>query len=183
MKFLCIIYIIEKYCLKTSIELKGELVIFKPGSLLTIRDCAERLLSRFDIEIQSDHFGNGRSLSIKVCSVEVSINKSIFRLQYSRQDACTTNAHIMKMMDNLKLKKQDISGCTVWESTDGCSKKYRCCSALYFLSYISFKYKIIIDRMIGTPGHGKDLVDGINASDKRYLKGKRCMIGTLEADD
>ena len=37
--------------------------------------------------------------------------------------------------------------------------------------------------MIGTPGHGKDCVDSIHASDKRYLKGKMCMIGTLEVDD
>ena len=33
------------------------------------------------------------------------------------------------------------------------------------------------------PDYGKDLVDDINASDKRYLKGKMCMIGTLEVDD
>ena len=42
---------------------------------------------------------------------------------------------------------------------------------------------MIIDRMIGAPGHGKDLVDGINAIDTRYLKGKMCMIGTPEVDD
>ena len=51
------------------------------------------------------------------------------------------------------------------------------------MSYISFKYQIIIDRMIGTPGHGKDLIDGINTSNKRYLKDKMCMIRTPEADD
>ena len=37
--------------------------------------------------------------------------------------------------------------------------------------------------MIGASGHGKDIVDAINACDKRYLKGKWCMIGTLEAED
>ena len=37
--------------------------------------------------------------------------------------------------------------------------------------------------MIGTPGHGKDLVDSINISDKRYLKDKMCMIGIPEVDD
>ena len=37
--------------------------------------------------------------------------------------------------------------------------------------------------MIGAQGHGKDLVDGINTCDKRYLKGKLCMIGIPEADD
>ena len=161
----------------------------KPSSLLTVRDYAERLSASFDLEIQSNHFGNGRSLSIEGCSVELSMNNSISRLQIhshfsddSRQDGSSTNPRMMKMMDQLKLNNQEISGCTVWKSTDGCSKQYRCGSALYFLSYISIKYKMIIDRMIGAPGHGKDLVDGINAIDTRYLKGKMCMIGTPEVN-
>ena len=37
--------------------------------------------------------------------------------------------------------------------------------------------------MTGAPGHGKDIVDTINACDKRYLKEKMCNIGTPEADD
>jgi len=86
-------------------------------------------------------------------------------------------------MDNLKINNQEISGCAIWESTDGCSKQYRCGSTLYFLSYISVSYKIIIDHMISAQGHGRDLVDGIKSSDKRYLKGKMCMIGAPEVDD
>ena len=37
--------------------------------------------------------------------------------------------------------------------------------------------------MIGALGHGKDIVDAINACDKRYLKEKMCMVGTPEAGD
>ena len=37
--------------------------------------------------------------------------------------------------------------------------------------------------MIGAPEHGKYVVDGINTCDNRYLMGKMCMIGTLEADN
>ena len=37
--------------------------------------------------------------------------------------------------------------------------------------------------MIGALGHGKDIVDAIDACDKRYLKEKMCMVGTPEADD
>ena len=37
--------------------------------------------------------------------------------------------------------------------------------------------------MIGALGHGKEIIDGINTCDKRYLKGKICMVGTPEADD
>ena len=36
---------------------------------------------------------------------------------------------------------------------------------------ISTNFNIIVGRMIGSPGHGKDVVDGINACDKRYLIG------------
>ena len=43
---------------------------------------------------------------------------------------------------------------------------------LYFLSMISTNFNIIVDRMIGAPGHGKDVVDGINACDNRYMMGK-----------
>ena len=43
-------------------------------------------------------------------------------------------------------------------------------------------FNIIVDRMIRAPEHVKDVVDGINACDKRYLIAKMCMIGTPEAD-
>ena len=89
----------------------------------------------------------------------------------------------MMTINNLKLNNEKISGCTVLEFTDGYSKQYRSGAVLYLLSYVSFKYNIKIDRMIGAPDHGKDVVHGINACDKRYLKGKMCIIGTPEADD
>ena len=45
-----------------------------------------------------------------------------------------------------------------------------------FLSLRSSNFNIIIDRLIGVLGHGKDIVDAINACDKRYLKGKTCTV-------
>ena len=118
------------------------------GSKSTIRDYAEQLSARFYLENQSDHFGNGRSLSTEGCSVEISMNNSISRLQFHShfsddniQDTSTTNAHMMKMLDNLKHNSQKISGCTIWKSTDRCSKQYRCGSTLYFLSYINLSIK------------------------------------------
>ena len=42
---------------------------------------------------------------------------------------------------------------------------------LYFLTMVSTKFNIIVDRVIGTFGHGKCVVDGINVCDKRYLWG------------
>ena len=63
-------------------------------------------------------------------------------------------------------------------------KEYMGCGAdLFCLSIISTNFNIIVDRMIGDPGHEEDMVDGINACDKRYLIGEMCMIGTPEVDD
>ena len=41
-----------------------------PGSIQTHHDYAEHLMARFNLEIQSSHFGNSHSLSIKGCTVE-----------------------------------------------------------------------------------------------------------------
>eukprot|EP00957_Ditylum_brightwellii_P054278 4111514-Ditylum_brightwellii.AAC.1 len=60
------------------------------------------------------------------------------------------------------------------EETDGCAKQYRCASAITsainLLSTLSMKYNIVVDRAVGSPRHEKDVVDGLNAADKRYLK-------------
>jgi hypothetical protein len=48
---------------------------------------------------------------------------------------------------------------------------------------IAVKYDTTIDRAIGAPGHGKDIVDGINATDKTYLGRMMCLTGTPEAND
>ena len=58
---------------------------------------------------------------------------------------------------------------TIWENTDGCAKQYRCASALYLMSVTSQTYSIIIDRGISAPGHGKEVVDGLNDAYKRYI--------------
>ena len=53
------------------------------------------------------------------------------------------------------------------DQTYGCAKKYRCYIAYYLMSYLSTSYQIVIDRAVDTPGHGKDVVDGFNAVQKR----------------
>ena len=37
------------------------------------------------------------------------------------------------------------------------------------MSVLSHCHSIIIDRGISAPGHGKDVVDGINSIDKHYM--------------
>ena len=58
---------------------------------------------------------------------------------------------------------------TIWENTDGCDEQYRCASALYLMSVMSQTFSLIIDRVISAPGHGKEVVDGLNAVDNRYI--------------
>ena len=50
----------------------------------------------------------------------------------SRQDTSTTHAHMVSMLTELRKNKQLKQGCTIWESTDGCYKQYRCGAALFF---------------------------------------------------
>ena len=40
---------------------------------------------------------------------------------------------------------------------------------MYLMSVMSHCYSVIIDRGISTPGHGKEVVDELNAIDKRYI--------------
>ena len=55
------------------------------------------------------------------------------------------------------------------ENTERCAKQYRCASALYIMSVMSQCYSIIIDWGLSAPGHGKDVVYGLNDIDKRYI--------------
>ena len=55
------------------------------------------------------------------------------------------------------------------KNTDVCDEKYRCASALYLMSVISQCYSVIIYQGISAPGHGKEVVDELNAIDKRYI--------------
>jgi hypothetical protein len=74
-------------------------------------------------------------------------------------------------------------GWTVYNATDGCGKQYRSAMTLYLLSLIATEFDLTIDRTIGAPGHGKDIVDSLNVTNKMYLKKQMCMIGMPESND
>ena len=57
----------------------------------------------------------------------------------------------------------------MWDQTDGCAKQYRCSIAYYLMSYLSKSYQIVLDRAVDTTDHRKDVVDGFNIVQKRYL--------------
>ena len=102
--------------------------------------------------------------------MSASCSVSLILSEYIKHDAATTTAHSKRLTTLLKTKKiLTTSLNTIWENTDGCAEQYRCASALYHFSVMSQFYSTIIDRGISAPGHGKEVVDGLNAVYKRYI--------------
>ena len=156
--------------------------------VLCRRDYAERVLASFANQIQSEYYGGNRSMSIEGIALEhfsaapqSDINSSslpcprhaVFHSFLSddrKQDAVTTTANSKQLTSLLKNKQVlTTSLSTIWENTDGCAEQYICASVLYLMSVISHIYSLIIDRGISAPRHGKEVVDGLNAVDKRYI--------------
>ena len=72
----------------------------------------KRLSMHFNLEIQSDHFGNGRSLPIEGCNIEFIDEDHNVESEFnshlsddSRQDESTTHAYIISMLNNLEKGK------------------------------------------------------------------------------
>jgi hypothetical protein len=159
-----------------------------PYSVKTIRDYGEALKMEFNNEIQSEHFGNSRALSIEGSSVQMFDRSSLAAYEQNiitvdelvrtmethshfsdrkRQDALTTFENMHVLVQYLFKKGIIREGSTILDHTNGCSKQYRSATVLYCLSLLTASYGIIINRAIGAPGRGKDEVDGLNATDKR----------------
>ena len=98
---------------------------------------------------------------------------ALFRLFLSddiKQDAVTITSHIKCIIEFLKqhrLMPNMLS--TIWENIDGCDEHYICATALYLMSMLSQDFYVIIDRGISSPGHGREVVDGLNTIEKRFL--------------
>ena len=89
-----------------SAMMRNERCVFISGYILSVRDYAERLSAHFNLEIQSDHFGNGRSLSIEDCNIQYIDEEHEEHSEYhshlwddSRQDASTTHAHMISNVE------------------------------------------------------------------------------------
>ena len=59
---------------------------------------------------------------------------------------------------------------TMWDHMYGCAKHYRFVSAFYLLSCLDLEFIIIIYRVVGAPGHSKDVVGIKNGRYKQMLK-------------
>ena len=165
-------------------------------SVMTERDYAEGMKCEFDQEIQSEAFGYNRTLSIEGSSCEYHVQdpdndtgntetciKMDFHSHFSdssKQNAATTYEHMKTSITHMIENHQLAPGYTIYDTTDGCSKQYRCANAMYLLSKLSMMYQIYIDRCVCAPGHGRSKIDGINGADKSYLKTKMAMIGSHE---
>ena len=80
-------------------------------NIFSIRDYTERMSANFNLEIQSEHFGNGRSLSIEGCMIYCRPRHDGYMEFHShfsddsRQDASTTHAHMVSMLIELRKNK------------------------------------------------------------------------------
>ena len=131
------------------------------GEAVGSRDYAERVLVKFNKEIQNKHFGKGRDLSIegnlvtfkKLQLEEATTNCFSFLSDGKIQNAARTDLHMKKLVSHLKEELGELK--RLYETTDDCSNEYRCSTALWFLSALSYECNIIIDRSFCAPGHGK----------------------------
>ena len=145
---------------------------------MTRRHYTEHIFPRFNEEIQSTHFGQGVTLSIEGYFLEFKTSSGTVKAQVhphmsdkSKQDTACTHARLIVLVEILIEPKMILPGkSTIWDDTDKYNKQYRCAKDLYLLSALETQFDITIDRMVDTPRHGKDVVDGINEQDKVYLR-------------
>ena len=98
----------------------------------------------------------------------------------NEQDGCDSHAYLFRLFKTFFKSVILVYGMsTVWENTDGCAKQYRFALGIYLINVWSSSYGVIIDRAINAPVHGNNVVGGINAMDKSYLKGEMEIIGKL----
>ena len=58
----------------------------------------------------------------------------------------------------------DVSA--VWKDTNCFANQYMCSLAICLMTVLSYSYVIIFDHEINAPRHVKNVVDGLNTTDK-----------------
>ena len=84
------------------------------------------------------------------------------------------------MLDCLFQNFQMVCGRKMYDTNDGCACQYRCSKVFYILSVIVAGRRILIDQAIDSPGYGKGVVDGLNATGKGYIGKCLCLTGITE---
>ena len=90
-------------------KMRSERCLSIPADILSVRDYVERLSAHFNLNVQPDHFGNGRSLSIEGNNLQYIDDDHDKHSEFyshlsddSRHDASTTHAHMISMLNELK---------------------------------------------------------------------------------
>ena len=99
----------------------------------------------------------------------MSYSVSLFLYNHRKQHAVTTaghSKHIIEMFQNKNIITVDKI--TIRVNVDGFSDQCRCATALHLLSMLAQECNVIIYRGVGTPGHSRDDVDGLNATNKIF---------------
>ena len=71
------------------------------------------------------------------------------------QMACAVDTHMNKIIEELKGENILLDGRRILGTTDGYAKQCKFSTALYFMSYISYKHGLVVDRATCCPGHGR----------------------------
>ena len=150
---------------------KDRNIALKFGDVQTTRNYAEILNI-------SEHFGNYRSLSIKGCSAQFYPNTN--NMEVKKKKSTSTHTY---MIDRRKTHQQhmraNVSFGSVFDGggmyllkevpypiKNGFAKQYWCVNTLHLISIFCANDIFCIDWVIGASGHGKYLVDRLNACDK-----------------
>ena len=85
------------------------------------------------------------------------------------QEARTVYYHLKQLIIELRKQGKLKPGQRLLCITDGCVKQYCLATSLYFMSMLASSFDIVIDRGVCLVGHGKSLVDAINALSKNVM--------------
>ena len=156
------------------------------GTLMTVRDHADKWKMCANREIQTEHFVEDQALGIEGIYLELHVDvgepgkKELRSMFYSvisdekAQVAATVHENLRMMIDDLIERKliQRKQLKKIFDISDVCGAQYRSGSVLYLLSLLCVEFQIVYDRAIQAPGHGKGIVDALNGSLKRFLNNK-----------
>ena len=168
-------------------------------SVLIHRDYSDRLASSYDGEAQSQGMGDRPNTGMEGITVkyykdgkyldgeELQMDWHCFLQDLKRQDARTSHNNTSILIEKLQANPFNLlpkeKDAVMYEQADGCSKQYKSGTALWSMSFLSRKYKIVINRMVTAPGHGKGTVDALAGFDKWFIRKHFCAVKGVGDND
>ena len=80
----------------------------------------------------------------------------------------THSKHIIELLQTRTVLFSNMSN--IWENTNVCAEQYCYVTSLYLSSLLAHAYYIIIDSGVLEPGHGREVVGGLNATKNGCFK-------------